>query len=238
MAPLRWWDGTQWTGHASGPLLPPPSWVSALDFAKAAHSEERLWRWARIALFSLIFTAAGQSIAAFSFAHAFHRVFNCIQVANYNTTPCEQQFSGTFSISGYSDLFFLVTLAAAIPFLIWQHSAATVARGLGYPARTSPGMGVASWFIPVIGFWYPLWALSDTLPPNHPARGRCLWAWLCYVGSALLYAAAFFAALASTPAAVVLLILGGCMTVTVVVVGTRLVTAVRDDHQARLVAQG
>jgi hypothetical protein len=234
MAPVRWWDGAEWTGHVSGPPPPQPGWVSPLEFAKAVHSEERMWRWARLALYSLIFTAAGQAIAAFSAAHTFHRIFNCIQVANQDTSQCGQQFSGTFYFTGYADLFFLVTLAAAIPFLMWQHSATTVARGLGYPARTSPGMGVGSWFIPIISLWYPYWALSDTLPPDHPLRGRCLWAWLCYLGSGLFYGGAFFAALASTPAAVVLLILGGAMTLSVVLLGTVLVVAVRDDHQARL----
>lgn len=225
MAPVRWWDGMQWTPHLSRPPV---------DFTNAIRGEERMWRWAQVGLVGVVFGSVGQAINAFSFAHTFHRVLHCAQVANQYTEQCSQFNGFSFYANGISDLLSLVTLGVAVPFLIWQHSAATVARGLGYPARTSPGFGVGSWFIPVVNFWFPYWALSDTLPPDHPLRGWCLWAWLLYLGSGLLYAGAFFADLASTSAAVILVIVGGCMTITAVVLGTRLVTAVREDHQHRL----
>jgi Domain of unknown function (DUF4328) len=97
----------------------------------------------------------------------------------------------------------------SVGFLIWQHSAATVARGPGYPSRTSPGFGVGSWFIPVINLWFPYWALSDTLPPEHPIRGRCLWAWLAYLGAGVAGAATFFVALVSNAAAIMPMVISG-----------------------------
>lgn len=173
----------------------------------------------------------GQSVGAISFIHSLHRVFNEVPFNSNGQSVRLTRVSFSFDV--YFDVFFLVGAAVSIPFLIWQHSAATVARGLGYPARTSPSFGVGSWFIPVINLWFPYWALSDTLPPGHPLRQRCLVAWLAYLGSGFATAVTFFVGLASTTAAIVPMIVSGALALTAVGMGATLIAAVTDDHRAR-----
>jgi hypothetical protein len=109
-----------------------------------------------------------------------------------------------------------------------------VARGLGYPARISPGLGVGSWFIPVVNLWFPFWALSDTLPPEHPLRRRGLWAWLAYIGSGVSAVAVVLVAIASTRAALIPMVVSALLAITAIILGAQLIRAVTDDHQSRL----
>ena len=136
-APWRWWDGAQWTGYSSaggGPAWPA---MSAVELRRAHDKEERLWRWARLALVAVLIIVVGQGLAAIWMGHTFHHFWRVAQVNNGNQQVTE--------ISGFSfrtgllfDVFYLVAAAVSIVFLVWQHTAATVARALGYPARTSP----------------------------------------------------------------------------------------------------
>jgi hypothetical protein len=125
----------------------------------------------------------------------------------------------------------LLLIGIAALFLTWQYNAARVARSLGYPARTSPGFGVAAWFIPVINFWFPYWALRDLLPPGHRLRTAGLFAWMAHVGATLLCAAAFIASLFSSGVAVFLTVLALCSLAVAVTLGCRLVAGVREDHR-------
>jgi hypothetical protein len=189
-------------------------------------------RWARFGLLAELIAVAGQSFWALWFGRTVHQAFNDVQLNNGQVT----QVTGvSFSVGAYFELFLLVAGGVSILFLVWQHSAATVARGLGYPARCSPGFGVGSWFIPVISLWYPYWALSDTLPPDHPLRPRCLWAWLAYLGSGFAGTVALFVALASTTAAIIPISISLALAVTAIAIGTTLIAAVTEDHRARLV---
>lgn len=177
--------------------------------------------------------STGQLIAASAVAHAWHQLW--VQTQNPyidGQVPTFTGFSGGVTL--YLDLSGLLYVGVGTVFLMWQHSAATVARALGYPARTSPGFGVGSWFIPVVNLWYPYWALSDTLPPDHPLRGRCIWAWLSYMGMGVANVVAFFVAIASTVAAVVPMVIAGVLAVTAVGLGVQLIRAVAEDHARRL----
>jgi hypothetical protein len=125
----------------------------------------------------------------------------------------------------------VVLVVVGVVFLIWQYNAARVARGLGYPARTSPGFGVASWFIPIVNIWFPYWALSDCLPPGHRLRPTALWAWLAYIGATRLVAAAAVTALFSELGAVIPLFLALATMATAVTLGCRLISAVHQAHE-------
>lgn len=228
--PWRWWDGTQWTGHWSPGPTPVVQTVSPAELQHAHAKEEKTWRWARLALGAVLIVLVGQWISDIWVSHTFRHLWSQIQVSNGNTQVT--QIHGFSPATGlYFDLLYVAGAAVAIVFFIWQHSAATVARGLGYPSRTSPAYGVGSWFIPVINLWFPYWALSDTLPPDHPMRGRCLLAWLSYLGALLVGTTTLFVALASTAAAVVVMIISGALAVVAVGLGAQLITAVHEDHR-------
>ncbi len=84
-----------------------------------------------------------------------------------------------------TNLLSVVTVVVAAPFyvlvLIWQYRAAKTARLLNLPAAHSPGLGVGSWFIPVVNFWFPYQALRDCLPPGHPDRPVVGRMWACFI---------------------------------------------------------
>lgn len=207
--------------------------VSSVELQRAHAKEERTWRWARLALVALLIGMAGQWFGAIWMGHTFRHVWNEIQQNNGNSQAV--QISGISPADGlYLDLFYVAAAAVAVVFLIWQHAAATVARGLGYPSRTSPAFGVGSWFIPVVNFWFPYWAHSDTLPPEHPMRGRALWAWLAYLGAGVASAVTLLVALASTAAAVVPMVISALLGVTAIGLGAQLIRAVNEDHRSRL----
>jgi hypothetical protein len=184
-------------------------------------------------LVALLVLLAGQWFAAIWLGHTFRHVWNEIQVNDANGQAV--RFGGFSPADGlYLDLFYVAAAGLAVVFLVWQHAAATVARGLGYPSRTSPAFGVGSWFIPVVNLWFPYWALCDTLPPEHPMRARSLWAWLAYLAAILTAAATFFVALASTPAAVVVIVVSAGLGLVAIGLGAKLITAVNDDHRSRV----
>jgi hypothetical protein len=67
--------------------------------------------------------------------------------------------------------------------LIWQYQAASTARLLGLPAVRSPGLGVGSWFIPIVNLWFPYQSLRDCLPPGDPARITVSRLWAFFIAT-------------------------------------------------------
>ena len=65
--------------------------------------------------------------------------------------------------------------------LRWQFQAAKTARFLSLPARRSPGLGVGSWFIPVVNFWFPYQSIRDCLPPGDPGRPVVARMWAFFI---------------------------------------------------------
>jgi hypothetical protein len=125
---------------------------------------------------------------------------------------------------------FLVVLAG-LAFLIWQHSTAEVARELGYPAKRSPALGVGSWFIPVVNFWFPYQSLRDLLPPGHPARSRALTAWLLYIAGLLLTLVGYVIAIIGSVLAVAPVLVAAACYITVAVIGGQLIQTVDQEHE-------
>jgi hypothetical protein len=233
LAPWRWWDGAAWTGYSSPGAAPSPV-VSPVELQRARDKEEKTWRWARRALVALLIVLAGQWLGAIWISHTFRHFWDQIPANSTNNGQVVEVWHFSPADSLYLDVPYVAAAAVAIVFMIWQHSAATVARGLGYPSRTSPVFGVGSWFIPVINLWFPYWALTDTLPPDHPLRGLTLWAWLAYLAATLIGETSFFVALASTAAAIVAMVIAGVFGLVAIILGAKLITAVNDDHRSRL----
>jgi hypothetical protein len=180
----RWWDGQQWSPHTApmapnAPLTTMPtgaymgSSVAVLSFA-----ERRLAVWARLAAIVFPLYSASSALVNAAYADRWHRYFHQLQLAANN--PALPQPS--LSLPAFTALapLNLLALAFGVITLVWQHHAATTARALGYPARRTPGWGVAFWFIPIVNLWMPYQALRDCLPPDHPARRTLLTGWLCY----------------------------------------------------------
>jgi len=159
-----------------------------------------------------------------------HQFLHDLQIATPNRPP-------KLDLSGFSAAYAVLTIgelalvAVGVVFLVWQYHAARVARGVGYPARTSPAFGVGSWFIPVVNLWFPYWALADCLPPEHRLRPSVLSAWLAYIGAGFLSSVSSLTALFSAVAAVIILVLALASLAFAVTLGCRLITAVNDDHR-------
>lgn len=229
MAPWRWWDGHQWT-----PYMWPAratAGVSAASMADARRKEMSLTKWAKLGLASILVSAGGSWGETIGMAHTFRSTLDQI---TQNIDGQSTVFTQTTSFSAWSYIVPAIALSVAVVFLVWQHSAASVSRGLGYPARLTPGFGVASWFLPVAGIWYPYQALSDILPPDHPMRPLCFRAWVTWLGSGAATVVAFFLALASTAAAFGALTVASLLAVYAFFTGVRLIDAVDQDHTSRL----
>ena len=232
-APWRWWDGLQWTAYTWPAAVPYD--LSPASLAVARRKEATLLKWAKLGLASVLVGGAGSWINTFTISHAVRTTFDQFgqygQDTNGQYVVFNQDQSGWWTLSTALGA---VALGLGVVFLVWQHSAAIVARSLGFPARVSPGAGVASWFIPIGNFWRPYWALSDLLPPDHPMRPLCLRAWLAWMGSTLVNVIAFFLALVSTDLAVVVLVIGTALVIYAFTTGRRLIDAVYLDHTRRM----
>jgi hypothetical protein len=226
IAPWRWWDGYQWT-----PYVWPTGPTRHLDPAaltKARRKEISLLNWAKVGLASILLAEVSVLIGTFHEAHAFLSDLDRFnQNLNGQSTPLSQS---SFGLSGWTYVLQAAVLGVAVVFFMWQHAAATVAQGLGYPARLSPGRGIGVWFLPLANFWQPYHALSDLLPPDHPMRPLCLRAWVAWYGATFVNLVAFFSVLASPAAAVTALALGALLIIYTYVTGWRLINAVHEIH--------
>lgn len=231
VAVLRWWDGVQWTADVPpGAGVVHPS-AFAVDVPAARSSEEGLWRWARAAVCAFGVLAVAELLALIFLGAEFGREARKILSTVPGGPPPRVDVSGIGWVAVTVDAAQLFTLLVGIVFLMWQYHTAKVARGLGYPARTTPGLGVGSWFIPILNLWYPYWALTDCLPPAHRLRATTIWAWGAYIAAQVLTAATLLVAVFSTLVALVPLVLALASVGTAVVLGYRLVTAVNEDHR-------
>ena len=92
--------------------------------------------------------------------------------------------------SSGSGLLSLLSLAVAAVYyvllLIWQYRAAETARMLSLPARRSPTLGVVSWFIPVVNFWFPYQSIRDCLPPGDPGRTVVARMWAFFIATLVM----------------------------------------------------
>ena len=77
---------------------------------------------------------------------------------------------------GLAGLTGLLTIAAGICWLIWQHRAASSVPPASL--RRSPGWHVGSWFIPVVAWWFPFQNVKDIVRGSHAAvSGGVLGGW-------------------------------------------------------------
>jgi hypothetical protein len=225
LAAVRWWDGYQWTPHTS---TTPASMgmVYTGDIAAAHSTAVRMSKWARVAIFGT---------AAFFILDAVSQV---VKASLYTTTTAGTltEVGSVLAISVVVLLVGLAMIPLLVLFLIWQYNAAKVARGLGYPSRLSPGLGVGSWFIPIVSLWFPHWALSDLLPRDHPFRGKALAAWWAYVLTPVLTYITPQLSIGSVGVALIPAFLSTCLIVIAAKLGLQCFDAVQADHRDKLAA--
>ena len=183
-AALRYWDGSQWTGHVSGmPGGPPPTLRLAEERTAA--------RWAKAGL-----AWAGPALGVSSIAGAFQWQLDRGPLGRRSrhrgaSRPTATRVRRSSASSPGSSL-----LVAGVLFLIWFHRSAVLAASAGLSrapqARCSRPI---SFFIPILNFWWPYQSTCDLLPANHPARVvvRRWWVlWIaCSVGGITIIATAF-----------------------------------------------
>ena len=258
----RWWDGYAWTEATVLPASPPPPpWAGApppqgpasqvAPWAVASErlntfttsglvdSEVRMTPVARLAvampgvyyLVNLIVQRVNADQLR-AFGHQMRIVWDYSQRGQ--TPP---PYHGPNGFSPVSLLVGLVTLGAVVVACIWQHRAASAARGLGLPSRRSPAWGVGAWFVPVVNLWVPYSAIRDCLPADDPHRQRVLRWWIAWLVAAFGSGAAGICALFSTGTALVLSIPAALACLAVIAWAPGIVSAIAAAHRELVARQ-
>jgi hypothetical protein len=120
-------------------------------------------------------------LLAWAESSSFRQIFHEIRV-EASTGVAQPRLSGSVRNTNLlSGVLLVVTAPFYVLVLTWQYRAAKTARLLSLPAAHSAGLGVGSWFIPVVNFWFPYQALRDCLPPGHADRRVVGRMWACFV---------------------------------------------------------
>lgn len=229
----RWWDGWQWTSYVGGD--PSAEQAARARLQTTWNLERRMLPWARAALCVFGLTLIANAILFLTTSGQLHHEYQQILHPfryDQNLNVPASSLGGRVLVQ---DLVELVAAAVSVVFFIWQYNAASTARALGYRARVSPGLGVGSWFIPVVNLWFPYRALADCLPQHHPLRARALGAWLSYcLAGAVSGASAVVAVFSSSGVPVLLSSISMALIVLAVGLGLTLMTATAADHYRAL----
>ena len=117
------------------------------------------------------------------------------ELSSGNTGGVPPEFDGMMTSMAATQPLSLVSWACIIILAIWFFRAATAAAHLGIPARRTPGWATASWFIPVVNFWWPCQSARDLLPSGHEMRPRITVLWVASIVAILLTSIGWVAAL-------------------------------------------
>ena len=181
----RWWSGSTWTTHTSSR----PGYIPEATRVAQLAAEVRMARFAPWAALLLAASMLAGIAFDWSIAGQFSRDLHWFRLAIKQSESTHGSFpplpTQPFSTLAWSYLLWPVELGSEVTLLVWQYRSAKVAVSLGYPARVSPGWGVAFWFIPVLQLWLPYLAVRDLLAKGHPMR-RLIGYWWCSVIVALL----------------------------------------------------
>lgn len=228
----RWWDGRAWTGYVS----PVPGESNLRGWADVAcASETSVAPWARAATIVYPMVAVAAGFVNLATASAWAAYFHAVRLLfdSFGTGAASPRVP---HVPQWSDLLAPFSVAAEVLFLIWQYRAATTARRLGYPARRSPGLGVGSYFIPVVQLWFPYQALRDCLPPDSEHRRLVLRVWLLMIVTGIINVPLLFLLAEARPLGVALLLLLVVLEATLAVSGYRMVQAITRTHRQALMA--
>lgn len=164
-------------------------------------SETRTAPWARIAFVSYPVIVVVWLLIAWAESSILREVFHSLRVQLQTGViqPVNETRTNELNLLG------LINVVVSAPFivfvLVWQYPAAKTAQLLSLPAKRTPGLGVGSWFIPVVNFWFPYQSVRDCLPPGDAGRSAVARMWGCYVATLAFTTAAQILALTGSPVA-------------------------------------
>jgi hypothetical protein len=166
---LRYWDGRTWTSH----LWPP---IAVADLESSA----------RRAKTAVLIAVPAQAVSAALSVSQFGGLRRAIddmdtQIQQGTTTTGSTQVHLSPVGSVLSTPISLGLIVVWVLFLVWFHKAAVAARQLGRPARQTPGMAVAGWFIPFANFVLPARSATDFFRPGDPRRGSVAPWWAAWL---------------------------------------------------------
>ena len=172
LAGLRWWDGTTWTGHVSGPPATRPVDVAA---------ERSLARWVRPALLGGGIAQAIGLVASVPQAQWVVEHWDAITQPGGRPVPQMPQSTAT----DLSQLAFLIGIVVGVLFLLWFYRAASTGWASGLPARRGPAMATLSFIIPIVNLWWPYQATLDMVPATDSRRTVIRWWWVLWLTGTL-----------------------------------------------------
>ena len=169
--------------------------------AQAVYAKEaKAAPWARRVIYLYVVVIGIGLLQAWAASAGIHLLFHNIRIQEQTgvTAPPYHQSPDSGRLS-------LLSLAAAVAyyvfFLIWQYRAAETARMLSLPARRSPTLGVVSWFIPVVNFWFPYQSIRDCLPLGDPGRSAVARMWAFFIATLVMDAITAVTAFIGSPIA-------------------------------------
>jgi hypothetical protein len=163
---LRWWNGQEWTDDIAARGYEP---------LPAEHLEKER-RWAPRAHYALIAIVVANILTALLYVWFVRFIVDGFDSDNTSiriNVPLWSQPAG------------FLALGLQVVVAVWVYNAAAFTRSAGLPARRDPGLALASFFIPIVNFWWPYQSVRDTLPPGHPTRRRVLRWWLLFLAAQL-----------------------------------------------------
>ena len=183
---LRWWDGDRWSEHTREDLAAATA-ASDLTRDRVLREERSAARWAGYAAWLYALALPAGALLAW---RLLRNMVTTLEAAFANPDappPTRAELLGLDEgMLIVAEVFNAVQLGAFLVLLLWVSKAATAAHQLGIPAKRSPGWAVASWFIPVVNFWWPYESLRDLLPDGHPTRRRILLLWLTSLAAGMV----------------------------------------------------
>ena len=250
----RWWDGQGWTGFASDPSAPHrpgPAWPQTPAFDPASDAsrgpspgtwvhdrfaaEVRAGPWARRALAGYLAVILVGLLAAWAERSAIRQLVHNIDVERQTGVVQDQALPSDLNLLTLLNLVLIAPFY--ILFLRWQFEAAKTAQFLSVPARRSPGLGVGSWFIPVVNLWFPYQSIRDCLPPGDPGRTVVARMWALFIGVLAMNTATAVLALLGSPIGFVFAAVTLALGVGFALEGRAAVELIADTHR-RLLSPG
>jgi Domain of unknown function (DUF4328)/Protein of unknown function (DUF2510) len=186
-------------GYGYGYGHPLTSWQ--VPAAQAVYAKEvQAAPWARRVVYLYVVVIGIGMLQAWASSANFRLFFHNVRIQEQIGGPVPQYHQSPTS-SRLSLLSLAVAAVYYVLFLIWQYRAAQTARTMALPARRSPTLGIISWFIPVVNFWFPYQSIRDCLPPGDPGRQVVARMWTFFIATLVMDIATAVTAVVGSPIA-------------------------------------